>query len=475
MGNLKSKLCAYLFLTTPVAFFNQFIFGQYDIFTLALMLLGIYFYLKNDMWKFVLFFGLAITFKYFALLFFLPLLLLKEKKYGKLLLRCIGVAVPIALLTLIYIGSEAFRNGVLGFNPVSFIFNTGFGIFGDIRLSVVIVAFVLCCAWAYFTEPKDKVDEVKWMFFLSNVVVFIYFGLSMWHPQWILLAAPFMVISTLINKKADIFLILDMLIMFFFVTFTINQWHRHVDQDLWRLGIFRSMTLGATFQITMSDVLLLTDKSISYSAFSAILLINAVFKHPRYCIDRFSEKIDTLWGLVRARFIVGVSIFVIPAIICLVAAFTMPPAPSVVFEPASDELIPIGPITSEMRVAQVITLLDVETLTSVEVMFGTFMRVNTSSLILTIEDQNTSEILYQTNIGASGLRDNQFHRISLPRVPVQSGHQYAIVFTTNEQSEENAVAIWAYKSSDVHDDSYVMINDGRLGDISSLAIRVFGR
>ena len=48
MGTKKSKLCAYVFLTTPIGFFSQFMFGQYDIFTVFLILLGIYYYLKRS-------------------------------------------------------------------------------------------------------------------------------------------------------------------------------------------------------------------------------------------------------------------------------------------------------------------------------------------------------------------------------------------------------------------------------------------
>ncbi len=55
MGTKKSKLCAYVFLTTPIGFFSQFMFGQYDIFTVFLILLGIYYYLKDNRRLFVLF------------------------------------------------------------------------------------------------------------------------------------------------------------------------------------------------------------------------------------------------------------------------------------------------------------------------------------------------------------------------------------------------------------------------------------
>ena len=66
----KAKLCKYAFLTCPLAVFSQFIFGQYDIFTILFILLGFYYFLKDDTKKFILFFGIAVTFKYQALVYF---------------------------------------------------------------------------------------------------------------------------------------------------------------------------------------------------------------------------------------------------------------------------------------------------------------------------------------------------------------------------------------------------------------------
>ena len=56
MGNLKAKLCGYAFLTMQIGFFSQFIFGQYDSFTVFFMLLGLLYYYRKDYLKFSVFF-----------------------------------------------------------------------------------------------------------------------------------------------------------------------------------------------------------------------------------------------------------------------------------------------------------------------------------------------------------------------------------------------------------------------------------
>lgn len=79
LNTRRAKVCMFAFLTMPVALFSQFIFSQYDIFAVFFTLLGLYFYYRGqsskDKWLFCLFFGIAVTFKYFALLIFFVLLM----------------------------------------------------------------------------------------------------------------------------------------------------------------------------------------------------------------------------------------------------------------------------------------------------------------------------------------------------------------------------------------------------------------
>jgi len=316
MGNLKSKLCSFVYLSTPVAFYGQFIFGQYDIFTLFFILLGLYYFYKKNMIKFVLFFGIAMTFKYFALLIFIPLLFLREKRISRILLYTTGFFIPIVALTLIYMGSDVFWDGVYGFGAVGYVLNAVISVYENMNISLVIIGFIVCCAWAYFTDPKENEDEVKWVFFFINIVIFLSFGLSKWHPQWLLLAAPFLAISTFMNKRADIFMFLDILLMFFVIVITINHWPRHLDQYLFNLGVLNRFTRGSTWTISMPDILMLKDLSIAYSIISGILLVNVIYKHPKFCLEKIDENINSFWGIARIRFFIGVAIFIIPAFIC---------------------------------------------------------------------------------------------------------------------------------------------------------------
>jgi hypothetical protein len=103
------------------------------------------------------------------------------------------------------------------------------------------------------------------------------------------------------------------------------------------------------------------------------------------------------------------------------------------------------------------------------------MRVNSSSLRISIEDHSTGESVYSTSIDTSVLRDNEFKEVKLPNIPVESGRRYAIAFSSVDADAENAVAIWAGTSGRIPEGSYVEIDGARVEHSFGLAIRVYGR
>lgn len=318
VSDYKSKIGSYVFLSCPIGFFSQFLFGQYDIFTVVFMLLGYYFYLKNNNKLFVVMFGIAITFKYFALLFFVPLVLLKCKSVLKVILSIILVCVPIGMEILLYLPSAAFRKGVLGFGAASYIFNVSFDT-GYYRISIVVVLWIVVCLLAFLRERGNVlIDSI----FMLNVVCYLCFGLSMWHPQWLLLAVPFMSLGIIYNKKSDILMLLELLLMCAYCMFTVNMWGGNVDAALFLKGVlhgFLKKSLDSV--ITMRSLYIIQDKNLIMSFFSGCLLALTILKAPRYMtVDDAEINIDEKVWYIRARFILGVLFFVVPAFICFFAA-----------------------------------------------------------------------------------------------------------------------------------------------------------
>ncbi|GMO35449.1 MAG: hypothetical protein Ta2B_15480 [Termitinemataceae bacterium] len=323
--NKKSKLAAFIFLSCPIGFFSQFIFGQYDIFTVFFLLLGIYYYFKNNMLKFSLFFGAAITFKYQALLFFIVLLLLKEKSIKKIVKYCALAAILFFLEMVLFIRNEGYVNGVFGFTATAYVNLFQLSV-GPFSIQVVPFLFIFICAFAYFKKTTNYRSLVSWALFLCNAVVFILFGLSVFHPQWLLIAVPFLTLSTCINKNYKTFLLLDILMMIIFCIFSVNVFPENVDESMFGHGFFKFLGFfDKEILIHIKDIYVYKDISILYTILSGILFINVIFKAPRFCLQEIESSITDCTLELRARFIAGTSFFIIPALICVFAALNSSP------------------------------------------------------------------------------------------------------------------------------------------------------
>ena len=269
---------------------------------------------------FTLFFGISMTFKYFPLLIFIPLLLLVEKRILHILKYAAIFLVPIAVEIGAFLPSPAFRAGVFGFYATNNLFQMSLAT-PFFTLELVVVIWIFVSALAFFKNLSEQDDIIKWSIYLANIVTFLIFGMSMWNPQWLLFAVPFWTLGAFLQKRFDVFMIIELLMMLFFTIFTVNFWWNHVDQDLFSLGVFGNLvgeTIN-TFQ-TMRGIFKITDTNLIYSCFSGMLLVNAVFKHPSLCSDKISEPVDKYWPWLRVRFLLGVSIFIVPAFICFFAA-----------------------------------------------------------------------------------------------------------------------------------------------------------
>ncbi|MBW5392068.1 DUF2029 domain-containing protein, partial [Brachyspira pilosicoli] len=312
----KSKITTYIWATSPLAIFSSFIFGQYDIFTFFFTLLGILFYFKKDDNKFILFFAIAITFKYFPLFVFIILLIAREKSILKIIKYSIYVFIPFIIETFIYIYDPAFRTGVWGFGAISYVLRSSIS---GLDIKLFPLFWIILCGYVLFTDIRNNKDFNKYIFFYLSILSFLLFGLSFWHPMWLIFITFFLAFGTAINKRYDVFLLIDIAFMFFSIMFTMNIWGKDYMEFFIEYGILKDIGIrNAT--ITMSQIF--KDKySISFTFISGILLLNAIFKHPKFCFEDINEDISNSMFLIRLRFIFGLAIFIIPAFISAISVF----------------------------------------------------------------------------------------------------------------------------------------------------------
>lgn len=283
MGSGKAKICAYAYLTMPIGFYSQFILWQVaDIFTVAFVLLGFYFWLKGKDLLFVLLFGMTGIFNSLAILIFVPLLFLKEKNiwriFGSLFISVLPTLIK-AIVYLINNRAETYTRGFLG---------TGYeaaGIMtGMTDISVAVLLCIIVAAYAYFKNITLKEERVKWAVYLIGLMMFAVFGLGRWEPEWLLVMAPFMTLGAFIHSDTKFFIALELALM-----------------------------------LCLEGIFVLEDINIVLSVYVVLLLIMAVFKHPTYSPGGFKHAVDKdTMSFIRVRFIGGVSVSVVPAAISLV-------------------------------------------------------------------------------------------------------------------------------------------------------------
>ena len=471
----KSKWISYLFLTTPVAFFSQFIFGQYDVFTAFFMVLALYFYFKKSkysMFMFSLFFGIAGTFKYFSFLFFIPILLFRVKKIQKILIHLLIGVGPIVLVVLPFLPSEKFISGVFGFGATGYIFDTSIKTFFGTEIYLIPVIWVALCVWSYLKDMKSGAEEEsQYTIYIGSVVVLIAFGFSFWHPQWLMLAAPFMALSVIVIIRTNIVCLLDILLMIAFSAYVVNWWPNHVDQQLFTLGALGNIVSPRLdTSLKMSDIYVIKDVNLLFTCFTALLLASTIIKHPKFSIDnenlRESNRSKVNWF--RGRFLAGVSIFIIPMFICLVSALTSP------MLSWGNTGNPVGVIPANVAgqsIEQIFTP-TTDTLSEVCIKIGTYMRENDSQLIMEIVEPSTNKILTTVNIDVPNLIDNAEETVKFDPVKVEQGTQYILRLMPEEVDDSNFVAIYRTEDNSTDELNHARVNGA--DQTYNLAVKIYG-
>lgn len=465
----KSKLCMYAFLTTPIGFFSQFIFGQYDSFTVFFMLLGIYYYFKDNRKLFVLFFGLSIPFKYFSLLIFVPLLLLKEKNVWKILRDLLLAAIPYAVLLVIYLPSELFRDYVLGFMPTDYVYSASIQA-GSTSLSLVVASWGLICAWAYFKNPGDKLLLARWSCYLSSLVAFVIFGLSQWHPQWLLFAVPFWVLGAFLQRETKAFWAVDVIMMLFFCIFTVNVYFNNVDQSLFGWGLFGHQTLGKRImpymgvELAMRDLYFTKNISFAGTVFTAFLALIAVFKHPNFGMQPVNQPIANGMRWLNIRFVTGLAVFLIPAGICYGAA-ALPPHVSLDISRGG---IPDVPVLEE-QISQVF-MPETDDTIRLDFFAATYGRTNPVTLEVTISEYETGAVIQNQSFDCSRFKNNSWVSIKIPKGSLKKDVRYRIDFDCENVTTENCICL--YKTEQRVDENTFAMVEGKV-QAFNLYIRLY--
>lgn len=182
----KQHMLVYLFFSSALVISVVFIMSQYDVIGLIFQLLGLQAFLEKKDRKFVFWFGIAFCFKFFSLVIFLPLLLLRQKKIGPCIGSLAGMGLPLLITKLPFL----FAPGTGDLMALEFIqsmlsYTTNY-------MNLFIVVYILILVWCYLRNGKNLPHDAVWACFAGYAA---FFGLCNAYPYWSILLAPFAVLA----------------------------------------------------------------------------------------------------------------------------------------------------------------------------------------------------------------------------------------------------------------------------------------
>lgn len=234
------------FLTSPVFLYSSIAISHLDIFSIVFLMLGIKYMVKEKRKQELIFFMLAASYKPFVLLGIIPMLFLKEKRVLYLLRDFIVIMAGILAQNLIYRfdpgygETQKFMSETYDF--LGRFFGTGFGFTRNCYDSVAsyfVIAFVIICVVAYL------IKKVEWQyaFTLAFAVMGAFVMFVKWHPNWMVLIVPYMMLLLLYTYNIRVMCILEFVFSLFVLLVSGFGWWHHYGIRIINGGVI-SQLLG---------------------------------------------------------------------------------------------------------------------------------------------------------------------------------------------------------------------------------------
>ena len=203
----KASMAAMFFLFNPVAFYSPMAMGQYDTLCLFFTLWALCHYVEGNMAKFSRIMGIGIVFKFFPLLIFIPLVLLKEKKILSIMkygIMGMWLYIPTTALFIGRTGNAAAFTKAMIEKMFAITYDVGMG-----RPSVYILVYAIIVFIAFLWCPKNTRQLGYGAMYISMTAFSLLYVYIYWHPQWLVLMIPFIVITTFMQDNPKPWWLMD--------------------------------------------------------------------------------------------------------------------------------------------------------------------------------------------------------------------------------------------------------------------------
>jgi len=191
----KAWLAFYLWFFNPLSLYTSFMVGQFDIIPTFLVVLSVFWTIRERRELAALSLGIGASLKMFPL-FFLPILILVLGKsfWQKLKLTAIGI-LPYLVSIAPFMKTSAFRQTVLFSGQSQKMLFMTLPVSGAEGVYLFIFGLVLIYLYTAYKQSlmlRNKGQQEKiWQYYFW--VLLLFFSVTHYHPQWFLWLTPFLI------------------------------------------------------------------------------------------------------------------------------------------------------------------------------------------------------------------------------------------------------------------------------------------
>lgn len=453
----RQKVVIFTYLLSPFALFAATVFGQYDVIGLFFTLLGFLYYLRDKTGKFVLFFALAISLKFFAFIIFVPLVVLKYKSIRKILFLLALSSTAVAIQVLLFAGSPAFRESAfrLFTSKATDSSNEQFTTF-------IAILFVFGCFYLWRIKPTPS-SLAKHAVFAACTAYGLMFEVVVWHPQWLIIITPFFSMAIGYFKRPTIFLIWETVAFLGFIWCVVNWWMFNVDSPMIERGAFSS--IFNHHQLILSDIY----EAARTREFKIVITLFFISPLMYLLVESISPKFAKTfktpkpWVWVTRSLLIPL-IWTIPTLFAFavpleIAQLISPGAPaySMDTETIGKEASSVTKELLESDTFEQTFVASKNKLSGIAIRAATYRRTNEGVVTVTLTDETGTSVAKES-IPAANISEQKKIYLWFDSIKDSAGKKYLVTVTSSGNSDiDRSISLWQ-TPTDGYSDGQLFIN-----------------
>ncbi len=219
----RQSVVVWAYVLSPFVLFSLGVFSQYDIIGVVFTLAAIYKLLQRKMVGFAVLIGIALTFKFFAAILVIPLLLLATKNFVQVIRLGLISLIPLLIQFAFYWPNESFQARIF----VQLTSKAGGAATSWEAYAGVIAYMSLIVAAFASSKWRGSFDQKIVFVILASYGIML--NMVVWHPQWVILLAPFIALMISFLPRPLFWITWESVAFFAFIGFVVTFFQGNVD------------------------------------------------------------------------------------------------------------------------------------------------------------------------------------------------------------------------------------------------------